>query len=103
MGAVLMPKIEFQQSIEVRVNTSTFFERESSPAAKLRPTELKRLPNRPKTVAETQPLVPGMICSPDGEITISGSVNIMQLADPVLGTFVGDYQRRFRLHFVAHF
>jgi hypothetical protein len=103
VSAALMPNIEFQQSIEVRVNRTTLFERESSPAAKLRPTELKRLPNRPTTVAETQPLVPGMIRSLDGDFTGSGSVSIMQPADPALGTFFGDYQRRFRLHFFVLF
>jgi hypothetical protein len=98
-----MPKIGFQESIEVRVNTTTLFESESSPDAKLRPTELKRLPNRPTTITDTLPLVPGMMRSPDGDITISGSVNIMQPVDPVLATFVGDYQRRFWVDFVVLF
>jgi hypothetical protein len=94
-----MPKMEFQQNIEVPVNTTTLFESEILPAAKLRPTGLKRLPNGPTTFARTVPLVPGMIRLPDGDITISGRVSIVQPADPLLGTFVGDHQPHFRLEF----
>src|ERR1700674_4857560 len=94
----LMTKIEIQDSIEVRVNTATFLESESPPAAKLRSTQRTRLPNRPTTVAHTLPPVPGTIRSPGGDFPISGRVNIVRLAEPVLGTFVGDHQQRFRMN-----
>jgi hypothetical protein len=51
-------KSNSRRAIEVRVSTTTLFESERSPAAKLRSMERKRLAKRPTTVADTLPLAP---------------------------------------------
>jgi hypothetical protein len=90
-----MPKTEFQQRIEVRVNKTTSFGIQSSTTPQLRPTDLKRLPNPPATGADPLSLVPSMKHFPGADVTFSGSVNSMQTAVPVQGREVRrGYRRR---------
>jgi hypothetical protein len=61
----------------------------------LHPIEVKTLPANPATVADTLPLVPGVVRSPSGELKIDGSgeersslvVNQSDVTDPATGRF----------------
>ena len=61
----------------------------------LHPTEVKTLPTNPATVADTLPLVPGVVRGPTGELKIDGSgqersamvVNQTDITDPATGQF----------------
>jgi hypothetical protein len=70
-------------------------EQSSSQNYELRPAEVKPLPTNPATVAETLPLVPGVLRAPNGELIIDGSgeqrsslvVNQSDVTDPATGKF----------------
>src|SRR5579863_768371 len=61
----------------------------------LRPTEVKTLPTNPATVADTLPLVPGVVRAQNGELRIDGTgqersamvVNQTDITDPATGRF----------------
>jgi hypothetical protein len=91
----LVPKIEVKEEVRVRASAGTPIEQGASPAAELRRTQLKELPNKPVTVTDALPLLPGVVRSPQGEIKISGSsenrsafiVNAADVTDPATGQF----------------
>lgn len=83
-----------RDSLEVR-DTSPTLEQSASPTQQLKLDEVKNLPSKPATVADTLPLVPGIVRSPDGEIKIDGegehrsafTVNLADVTDPATGKF----------------
>lgn len=83
-----------RDSFEVR-DTTPSLEQSASPTQQLKLDEVKNLPSRPATVADTLPLVPGVVRSSDGEIKIDGSgehrsaltVNQADVTDPATGKF----------------
>ena len=91
----LIPKIELKEEITVQGKGATPVEQGASPAAELQRAKVKELPNKPATVADTLPLIPGVTRSPDGEIRISGQgehrsalvVNAADVTDPATGQF----------------
>src|ERR1700676_5606878 len=91
----LVGKLERTESIEVRATAEPEIEQSSSPAIGLRREDVKSLPGRPATVADTLPLVPGITRTPDGEIQIGGTgehrsalvVNATDVTDPATGRF----------------
>jgi hypothetical protein len=91
----LIPKLERTDRVEVQASARAEVEQTSSIATNLNPQEVKSLPSRPATVADTLPLVPGVVRSSDGEIKIEGSgehrsalvVNSTDVTDPTTGRF----------------
>ncbi len=70
-------------------------EQSASESNELHPSEVKTLPTNPATVAETLPLVPGVVRSPEGQLIIDGTgeqrsafvVNQSDVTDPATGKF----------------
>jgi len=83
-----------RDSVEVHDTTPTM-EQSASPTQQLKLDEVKNLPSRPANVADTLPLVPGIVRSADGEIKIDGegehrsafTVNSADVTDPATGKF----------------
>jgi hypothetical protein len=69
----LSPKIALSETVTIHDRADSTIEKESSPATDLQRKQVKEAPNRPATVADTLPLVPGVVRSAEGEIKISGS------------------------------
>ena len=84
-----------KQQITVNANADGPSTRASTTTTELSRDQVKNLPSRPATVAETLPLVPGVVRGPDGEIEISGAsekhsamlVNSADVTDPATGQF----------------
>ncbi|MBI3649599.1 MAG: TonB-dependent receptor [Acidobacteria bacterium] len=91
----LPKKVALTESVNVQASTSNAIEQVASPATELQRTLVKDLPNKPATVTDTLPLLPGVVRSPQGEINISGSsenksafiVNSADVTDPATGQF----------------
>ncbi|HTG17621.1 MAG TPA: carboxypeptidase-like regulatory domain-containing protein, partial [Blastocatellia bacterium] len=91
----MVPKVQLSDTVNVQAGSNTTIEKGSSPSTELQRAELKNIPNRPATVADTLPLVPGVVRSPEGEIKISGAgehrsalvVNSADVTDPATGQF----------------
>jgi hypothetical protein len=92
----MIPKVQLKdQVVNVQAGSETGVEKGSSPATALGRVEVKNVPSRPATVADTLPLVPGVVRSTEGEIKISGSgehrsalvVNSADVTDPATGQF----------------
>ena len=91
----LPPKASLNESVTVQGGSSKIVEQVSSTPAELQRTVVKELPNRPATVTDALPLLPGVVRSPQGEIKISGSgenrsaliVNSADVTDPATGQF----------------
>ena len=89
----LLPEI-VHSSVEVH-DTAPPIEEASSGTTPLRTSEVKNLPSRPATVADSLPLIPGVVESPQGEITMAGAgeqhgalvVNQTDVTDPATGKF----------------
>ena len=83
-----------RDSVEVHDTTPTL-EQSASPTQQLKLDDVKNLPSRPANVADTLPLVPGIVRSADGEIKIDGegehrsafTVNSADVTDPATGKF----------------
>jgi hypothetical protein len=83
-----------RDSVEVH-DTMPTLEQSASPAQQLKLDDVKNLPSHPANVADTLPLVPGIVRSPDGEIKIDGegehrsafTVNSADVTDPATGKF----------------
>ncbi len=92
-SVVLSPKV-VRASADVTAS-STYVEPSSSENNELRPQDVKSLPTNPATVAETLPLVPGVVRSPQGELLLDGTgeqrsafvVNQSDVTDPATGKF----------------
>ncbi len=91
----MVPRISLIDAVNVQAGSTTAIEQASSPSTELQRGELKNLPSKPATVADTLPLVPGVVRSSEGEIKISGSgehrsalvVNSADVTDPATGQF----------------
>ena len=91
----LSPKIALSEAVTIQGRADAPIEKGSSPAIDLQRTQVKDTPSQPATVADTLPLVPGVVRTADGEINISGSgehrsaliVNSADVTDPATGQF----------------
>ena len=91
----LVPAIELKEDINVSAQRDAAAVQDTSPPTQLQRDQVKSLPSRPTTVADTLPLVPGVAREPDGGILISGSgehrsalvVNAVDVTDPATGQF----------------
>jgi hypothetical protein len=92
---ILSPKRVASEKVEVRADTPGSEQQRTSSSTTLQRDELKSLPNRPATVADSLPLVPGVVRSADGQIIIDGGgehksafvVNGTDVTEPVTGRF----------------
>jgi hypothetical protein len=92
-SVVLSPKI-VHVSADV-TDAPAHVEQSASENNVLRPENVKMLPANPATVAETLPLVPGVVRSPQGELLMDGAgeqrsafvVNQSDVTDPATGKF----------------
>jgi len=91
----MVPKLQLSDTVTVSADSTTAVEQTSSQSTELQRAEIKSVPNRPATVADTLPLVPGVVRSSQGEIRISGAgehrsalvVNSADVTDPATGQF----------------
>lgn len=93
---VVLAKAELsQQSVEVHGTASNPVVEESSSQATLAPAQAQQTPGRPATLADTLPLVPGVVRASDGSVRIAGYgenhsallVNSVDVTDPATGMF----------------
>ncbi len=93
---VVLAKAELsQQSIEVHGTSANPVVEESSSQATIAPAQAQETPSRPATLADTLPLVPGVVRASDGSIRIAGYgenhsallVNSVDVTDPATGMF----------------
>ena len=90
----MVPVLTHSDSVEVR-ETANAVELATSAPVTLSAQNTKDLPNRPATVADALPLVPGVLREPGGGLTISASaehrsamvVNSTDVTDPATGQF----------------
>ncbi len=93
ISLALTPRMN-QTRLEV-TDTAPPVEQSSSQSYELRPAEVKNLPSNPPTVADTLPLVPGVVRAQNGELKIDGAgeersslvVNQTDVTDPATGRF----------------
>jgi hypothetical protein len=91
----LSPKAVGSQKVEVRADAPGSEQQSTSSSTTLQRDEIKSLPNRPATVADALPLVPGVVRSADGQIIIDGGgehksafvVNGTDVTEPATGRF----------------
>ena len=91
----VIPKVQLTDTVNVQAGSEAAIEKGSSVSTELQRTQVKDIPNKPATVADTLPLVPGVVRSAQGEIKISGSgehrsaliVNSADVTDPATGQF----------------
>jgi hypothetical protein len=91
----LSPKSAGSEKVEVRADAPGSEQQSASTSTTLQRDELKSLPNRPATVTDALPLVPGVVRSADGQITIDGGgehksafvVNGTDVTEPATGRF----------------
>ena len=93
---VVLAKAELsQQSVEVHGTASNPVAEESSSQATIAPAQAQETPGRPATLADTLPLVPGVVRASDGSVRIAGYgenhsallVNSVDVTDPATGMF----------------
>ena len=83
------------QSMEVQGTATNPIIEESSSPATIAPAQAKEAPGRPATLADTLPLVPGVVRASDGSVRIAGYgenhsallVNSVDVTDPATGAF----------------
>ncbi len=93
ISLTLNPEMK-RSSVEVK-ETVAAVDQSAAEHNELHPTEVKNLPTNPATVAETLPLVPGVVRSPQGELIIDGTgeqrsafvVNQSDVTNPATGQF----------------
>ncbi|HWN98355.1 MAG TPA: carboxypeptidase regulatory-like domain-containing protein, partial [Blastocatellia bacterium] len=91
----MVPKIQISDTVNINASSTTVVEHASSPSTELQRADIKNIPSKPATVADTLPLVPGIVRTSDGEIKILGSgehrsamvVNSADVTDPATGQF----------------
>jgi Carboxypeptidase regulatory-like domain/TonB dependent receptor len=91
----MIPKIELKEAISVKADRDTQLDKGASPAVELQRAEVETVPSKPATVADTLPLVPGVVRTSDGEMNIAGAaehrsalvVNAADVTDPATGQF----------------
>ncbi|MGA8442137.1 MAG: hypothetical protein WB762_23805 [Candidatus Sulfotelmatobacter sp.] len=93
---VVLAKAELsQQSVDVHGTASSPVAEESSSQATIAPEQAQETPGRPATLADTLPLVPGVVRARDGSVRIAGYgenhsallVNSVDVTDPATGMF----------------
>ncbi len=93
---VVLSKAELsQQSVEVHGTCSNPVVEESSSQATIEPAQAQETPDRPATLADTLPLVLGVVRASDGSVRIAGYrenhsallVNSVDVTDPATGAF----------------
>ena len=93
---VVLSKAELsQQSVEVHGTASNPVVEEASSQATIAPAQAQETPGRPATLADTLPLVPGVVRASDGSVRIAGYgenhsallVNSVDVTDPATGMF----------------
>jgi hypothetical protein len=96
---VVLTKAELsQQSVEVHGTASNPVVEESSSQATIAPAQAQETPGRPATLADTLPLVPGVVRASDGSVKIAGRSAARGLRFPspevsaISGGGFGDYQ-----------
>jgi hypothetical protein len=93
IGLTLLPRTQ-RESIDVR-DTAAAVEVGASAPSQLAGQAAKELPNRPATVADALPMLPGVVREPGGGLMISASgeqrsamiVNSADVTDPATGQF----------------
>jgi len=93
IGLTLLPRTQ-RESIDVR-DTAAAVEVGASAPSQLAVQSAKELPNRPATVADALPMLPGVVREPGGGLMISASgeqrsamiVNSADVTDPATGQF----------------
>jgi hypothetical protein len=92
----MVPRIEIKSTVDVNASAEAQpIEKGASPSTELQRATVKDLPNKPATVTDTLPLIPGVVRSAEGQIKISGSgehrsaliVNSADVTDPATGQF----------------
>jgi hypothetical protein len=94
LDITLAPKIEVRQSVDVKAE-DTAVNKGSSPAQTMEREQAKSLPQRPSTITDALPKLPGVVRAPNGELTIAGAseqhsallVNFVDTTDPATGLF----------------
>lgn len=94
VDVTLVPAMARKESIEVTAQADAV-DQGSAPPAVIDGRAAKQLPNRPATVADALPLVPGVVREPGGALIISASaehrsaliVNSADVTDPATGQF----------------
>jgi hypothetical protein len=84
-----------RQSVDVHGTSTNPVVEESSSQATIAPTQAKEAPGRPATLADTLPLLPGVVRASDGSVRIAGYgeshsallVNSVDVTDPATGAF----------------
>jgi hypothetical protein len=91
----LIPQVQLTDTVNIQAGSDTAIEKSASVSTQLQRSQVKDIPNKPGTVADTLPLIPGVVRSAQGEIKISGSgehrsalvVNSADVTDPATGQF----------------
>jgi hypothetical protein len=91
----VIPRVQLADTVNVQAGSEATVERGASVSTDLQRSQVKDIPNKPATVADALPLVPGVVRSAQGEIKISGSgehrsaliVNSADVTDPATGQF----------------
>jgi hypothetical protein len=96
LEVVLSPAAVNQEKITVNGTTSNpVNESISVPATSIAPAQAKQVPSRPATLADTLPLIPGILRASDGSVRIAGYgenhsallINSVDVTDPATGEF----------------
>lgn len=91
----VIPEVRLADTVNVQAGSEAAVEKGASVSTDLQRSQVKDIPNKPATVADALPLVPGVVRSAQGEIKISGSgehrsaliVNSADVTDPATGQF----------------
>lgn len=94
LDVTLVPKIEVHQSLDVK-GDETPVNQGSAPPQTIEREQAKSLPQRPSTITDALPTLPGVVRAPNGELTIAGAseqhnallVNFVDTTDPATGQF----------------
>ncbi|HEY6292293.1 MAG TPA: carboxypeptidase regulatory-like domain-containing protein [Terriglobia bacterium] len=95
MQLVLPPETVLKQRVEVRAKAPSTGEQGGAPPAQLGAPQLRALPLVQQKFMAALPLIPGVVRTPDGKISIKGAVETQglllvdsaQMVDPVTGSF----------------
>lgn len=96
LEVVLSPAAAIQEKITVNGTTSNpVADSASASATSIAPAQAKQAPSHPATVADTLPLIPGIVRASDGSVRIAGYgenhsallINSVDVTDPATGEF----------------
>ena len=94
LDLIFAAETERRDSVDVHGTTNPVTDTAAA-ASEVHVAEARELPNRPATVADALPLIPGVVRSPEGGLKISGTgehrsaliVNSVDATDPATGQF----------------